>query len=65
MYNFETYVFWLFLAVFFISSRGCINFPKGHIPPIRNPYFDLQEEDESSSLRRSERLKGKKVDYKD
>jgi len=66
MYNFETYVFWLFLTLLFISSKGCFNFPKGHIPPIRNIYFEYVSfaEDSNIKLRRSERLKNKEYNYK-
>ncbi len=67
MYNFENYVFWLFLTLLFVSSKGCFNFPKGHIPPIRNPYFEyVSFADEACEvpLRRSERLKNKKYNYK-
>ena len=65
MYNFETYVLWLFFAIIFASCKSIfLNFPKGHIPPIRNLYFDFIEEDETSQLRRSERLTGKNYNYK-
>jgi hypothetical protein len=64
MYNFENYVFWLFLILLFVNSKGCCNFPKGHIPPIRNPYFEYVSFTDEAHLRRSERLKNKKYNYK-